>query len=294
MFRRATLAVLLFSPRLGAAQGFEAGVEAAVAGFSPAAAKAVPQAPVRVDLSYQFPDGPRDQGRMNSCHAFVAVALVEAAWFRAYGAHLRLSEADLFVRTLALPGVPFLRRFEGGLARRDLRRALDGGVLPGDYYAEFEARWHARAAGAAELLPESLTPEAEAAREAVRAGLAGFEAGGASFLSFAGANARSILKKGRVRCAVGRRERILLGQLDAGRPVAVGLHTGWTEDPAWRRGADGEGGSHYFVVTGYERTPEGLVFRTRNTWTSGVNPDLAGRDLCEVFGMTWLTAPAER
>lgn len=75
------------------------------------------------DLSYQFPDPPmRYQGDVGSCHDFASVALLEAALYRRHGpltgpgadalvpwvaptvgaakgkAHLRLSEADLFVR----------------------------------------------------------------------------------------------------------------------------------------------------------------------------------------------------
>lgn len=303
---RALSAALLLVPRLAAAQAsFESEVELSVPAFaaSLSAAKAAPQAPARVDLSYQFGPGRRVQGGLNSCHAFVAVALIEAAYFRTYGRHVRLSEADLFLATNALPVFPFLRAFEGGLARPHLRRALARGVLPGDHYAAFEERWGAfkkrffkfldsRNSVAAELLPESLAPEAEESRGKIRSEIAGFAVGGESFFSFIGANARSIAKKDRVRCSVERRERMLLRQLDAGRPVAVGLHTGWSGDPAWRRDAAGEGGSHYFVVVGYERDESGgVVFKTRNTWSNGLDPDLSGRDLCEVYGMTWLRSP---
>lgn len=290
------LAIIAFllSPR-SAAQDFDP--EAHIAAFET-------PSPARVDLSGQFPDGSRSQGRLNSCHAFVAVALVEAAYYRQHGVHARFSEADLFVRRNALRALPFLRSFEGGLVRPDAREALEGGLLPGDHYADFEARWHAfrkpafkfldsRGSVAAELLPESLGPEAVAAREKSRTELSGFSVGGESFLSLLGANARSLLKKDRVGCSVARRERMLTRQLDAGRPVGVGLHTGWTKDPVWRRDAAGEGGSHYFVVTGYDRTAEGLVFHTRNTWRSGINPDLSGRDLCEIYGLTWVRAPSD-
>ncbi len=286
------LAAVFLSP-FAAAQDFDP--DAVVDSFAP-------PLQARVDLSGQFPGGARSQGHINSCHAFVAVALIEAAYFRQYGVHARFSEADLFVRQNALRALPFLRTFEGGLARPDVREALDGGLLPGDFYTEFEARWHAfrnrafqfldsRGSIAAELLPESLGTEAEASREKVRAELAGFSVGGESFFSFIGANARAVVKKDRVGCNVSRRERMLTRQLDARRPVGVGLHTGWAKDPAWRREATGEGGSHYFVVTGYDRGPDGLVFHTRNTWITGINPDLSGRDLCEIYGLTYVRAP---
>lgn len=302
MLRRASLAALLLLPRLAAAQSFEDSVEAALPAFDASVAKAVTQAPEHVDLSYQFEPGRRSQGKLNSCHAFTAVALIEAAYFRKFGRTIRLSEADLFVRRNALPVWPFLRFFQGGLARPDVRAALDEGVLPGDYYPAFEERYHAfakrffkfldsRGSVAAELLPESLTPEADAARAQVRDEVADLTVGGESFFSFIGANARSLVKKDRVNCSVARRERMIRRQLDAGRPVGVGLHTGWSKDPAWRRDATGEGGSHYFVVTGYDRVGGALVFRTRNSWASGVEPDLSGQDLCEVYGLTWVRAP---
>lgn len=302
---RATFALLLLA-RLAAAQSFEDSVESAVSSFDApvAAARETKQTPKSVDLSYEFEPGYRKQGSLNSCHAFVAVALIESAYFRKYGKTVRLSEADLFVRTNALPAVPFLRFFEGGLARQDLKRALREGVLKGDYYPEFEARYAAfkkrffkfldsRGSVQAELLPESLGDAADAERAEMRDAFSDFEVGGESFFSFLGANLRSIVKKDRVRCDVGRRERMIRRQLDAGRPVAVGLHTGWAEDPRWRRDAAGEGGSHYFVVTGYEETEAGLVFKTRNTWSSGVNPELSGRDLCEVYGLTWLKTSSD-
>ena len=56
----------------------------------------------RLDLSGQFPDPAcRDQKDVGSCHAFGAVALLEAAIYRKHeepgGSRVRLSEADLFV-----------------------------------------------------------------------------------------------------------------------------------------------------------------------------------------------------
>lgn len=284
------LAFLLALPLAAGAQELDAlaSFEAPVS-----AAKSAAQAPAGVDLSFHFVDGPRKQGGLGSCHSFVAVALLE------------LSEADLFVRRNALPAFPFLRSRETGMLRPDLRRAPDG-VMPGDHYAAFEERYRAfkkrffkfldkRSSVVAELLPESATPEASAARARIREELRGFSAEGESFLKFAGAAARSAAAKGPVRCREARVAGFLERQLNAGRPVGVGLNTGWTASPAWRRGSDGPGGSHYFVVTGYERGAAGTVFRTRNTWSeeAGGSPDLSGRDLCEVFAMTWVRAPAD-
>lgn len=272
--------------------------------FDVSAAKAIPQAPASVDLSAQFIDAPRKQGHLSSCHTFVAVALIEAAYFRQHGVHARLSEADLFVRRNAAPALPFLRSREGGMVRPDLRYALAHGVMPGDFYEVFEARYHAfkkrffkfldkRNSVVAELLPESATPEANAAREKIREEIRGFSAEGEPFLKFIGAAARSVVKKDAVKCDEARVAGFLERQLNAGRPVGVGLNSGWTKTPAWRRDANGDGGSHYFVVSGYDRAAAGAVFHTRNSWSEGGSPDLSGPDLCEVFAVTWVRAPAD-
>jgi len=289
------LAVLLAFPLPAGAQSFDF-----------AAAKAVPQAPARVDLSGQFGDGPRRQGKIGSCHTFVAVALIEAAYFRQYGRRVRLSEADLFVRRNAAPALPFLRARDTGMLRPDLRYALNFGVMPGDFYEVFEARYHAfekrffkfldrKRSVVEELLPESATPEANAAREMIRRELEEFSPDGVSFFKFIGAAARSAVKKDAVKCDEARVAGYLERRLNAGMPVGVGLNTGWTKSPAWRKDSNGPGGSHYFVVKGYDRSAAGPVFHTRNTWSeeAGGSPDLSGADLCEIFGMSWVVAPVD-
>ncbi|UPT72595.1 MAG: hypothetical protein M0D55_11575 [Elusimicrobiota bacterium] len=285
--------LLLLSP-LSGAQEFEASADRAV---SNAAAPTLSGLPPRADLSHHFADGPRVQGRLNSCHSFVAVALLESAYFRRHGRTIRLSEADLFVRGRARG---LLRGRETGMLRPAVRLALDGGVIPGDLYAELTARWpefrtkalkilRGRESVVEELLPESATPEADAAREKVRAELAGFEMGGDSFLRFAGNAARSAWKKGAVRCDAERVAKLLERKLAAGIPVGVGLLSGWAPSEEWRRDSDDKG-AHYFTVIGYERGAAGTVFKTRNTWSveRGGSPALSGADLCEIFAMTWV------
>ena len=289
------LAVLLASPLFARAQSIDV-----------SAARAVPQAPARADLSGQFADAPRKQGKIASCHTFVAVALIEAAYFRQYGRQVRLSEADLFVRRNAAPALPYLRARDSGMVRPDLRYALNHGVMPGDFYAEFEARYHAfekrffkfldrKSSVIDELLPESATPEANAAREKIRQDVEDFSVDGESFFKFIGAAARSAVKKDAVKCDEARVAGYLERRLNAGIPVGVGLNSGWTKDPAWRRGSNGPGGSHYFVVSGYDRSAAGAVFHTRNTWSeeAGGSPDLSGQDLCEIFGMSWVETPSD-
>lgn len=303
LMTRLLLALVFTAPLFSRAQTFES-----LTSFQPpvSAAKGAPQAPEKVDLSSQFTGPARKQGHLGSCHAFVAVALIEAAYFREHGTRVRLSEADLFMRRNALPALPFLRSRETSMLRPGVKYALAHGVLPGDHYEAFEARHHAfkkrffkfldgRRSVVEELLPESATPEASAAREKIRADLAGFAVDGESILKFAGAAARSAVKKDTVRCNEARVAGLLERQLNAGRPVGVGLNTGWTKSAAWRRDSDGPGGSHYFVVKGYDRTDAGLVFHTRNTWSeeAGGSPDLSGEDLCEVFAMTYIRAPSD-
>jgi len=57
-----------------------------------------------IDLGSMFTDGVREQKDINSCHSFVTVALLEAAYFRRHGEKIRLSEADLFVQHTVLGG----------------------------------------------------------------------------------------------------------------------------------------------------------------------------------------------
>lgn len=304
--RRFALTALVLSCALRAAAqaSFEDSVELARAEFS-VSSSAIAQAPARVDLSGQFIDGPREQGDIGSCHAFTAVALIEAAYFRQYGRHTRLSEADLHVRRLLLPALPRLRSVEGSLLRPEIRYALDGGVMPGDHYAAFARRYaefkkrffkflDGRNSVGEELLPESLTPEAESERERVRSEISGFTVGGEPFRKFAGATARSAIKDGAVNCNHRRVAAMIERQLNAGRPVGLGLNRGWAKSPVWRQNSKGSN-AHYFIVKGYDRAESGLVFHTRNTWTQaeGGSPDISGEDLCEVFGMSWVHAPVD-
>lgn len=290
------------------AQEFETGVEAAVAetvdGPAPAPASALPD---KVDLNWQWIDGPREQKPLGSCHAFAATALLEAAFRRLYGVAIRLSEADLFVRATAAAGPRALVEPENGLLRRDLRLALRDGVLPGDGYAGMAARYKALrkrplalirggAAVRREVMPESATPEAAAEREAVRDALSPVEIGGPSGLRFLVSAARTIVKGRAVRCrSRDKRRDLIAGVLASGRPVGVGLLLNGVSDPDLRAQADAVGGEHYIVLTGYERKADGYEFSIRNSWGGrpGSRAVLREPDLCALYGVTWLSTPDE-
>lgn len=261
--------------------------------------------PGRVDLSHHWADGPRDQAGLNSCHAFAAVALLEAAHHRATGAHLRLSEADLFARGTALRGLRSVALRENGLLREQLDFALRTGVWPGDGYAELAAR-HAgfgllaplegKAAGLEALLPQAATPEAAAARQAVAASFASFEARSESVLRYAGTAARTMVKGRAVSCRVkARRRDRIMRRLAAGIPLGAGVLLNGVSDPALAAQRDAVGGQHYVVLAGYERGPQGVVFGIRNSWgrRPGWDAVLTEDDLCALFALTWVVLPGD-
>jgi hypothetical protein len=227
--------------------------------------------PVSVDLSAQFSPGERLQQNLNSCHAFAAVALMEAAVYRRTGETIRLSEADLWVRTRTL-----LER-EGGAMLHDLRVGLRRGVTPGDWYPEMKGRYEEGMKSGdllkRDLLPEARTPEAKKARRAVRDILRDAAASTKPHIPFS---------------CVGREKRRehLMELLAGGVPVGVGVLLNRMEEP-WKSKRGSFGGPHYFLLTGYERTENGVVFKTRNWW-SEPKSDLHENDLCALFASTWL------
>jgi hypothetical protein len=262
--------------------------------------------PDRVDLSHLWADGPRDQAGLNSCHAFAAVALLEAAHFRATGAHVRLSEADLFARGTALRGLRSVALRENGLLREQLDFGLRTGVWPGDGYAELVAR-HAesgrlaplkgKAAGLEALLPPAATAEAAAGREAVAASFASFEARSENVLRYAGTAARTMAKGRAVSCRVkARRRDRVMRRLAAGIPLGAGVLLNGVSDPDLAAQSDAVGGQHYVLLTGYERRADGVVFSIRNSWgrRPGWDAALTEDDLCALFALTWVALPGDR
>ena len=197
---------------------------------------------------------------------------------------------------------------ENGLLREDLRIGLEAGVLPGDGYAEFTARYKAerkrhplaplagRRSVLEKLLPEGATPGAADLRDIVQEAMSPLTVEGPSGLRFAGSTIRTVLKGSAVSCrSRAKRRDVLLKRLAARQPVGLGLLLNGVSDPALNAHRDSLGGEHYLVVTGYERRDDGYVFTIRNS--HGEGPDsksqLTEADLCAVFGMTWLSAPGD-
>lgn len=293
------------------------------------AGEAAPAAPVRApvvkNLSDQFPDPPeRQQCEVGSCHAFAGVAVLEAAYFRAYKEHVRFSEADVFFRNTVLKEKyrTALRPGEGGSTLEDVKFAIENGVLAGGDYVTFVERyleWKGKrmAEGAeaysrsearsklanfihdprrqwlrrqnrkrmedlyAEMLLSSDVEELEKQRGLYKAKLGALKAhelSGYVETGFGGFGdpGPECEKKGAVHGMTIKKE------LDAGRPVAVGmaLHT-----------VEGWGGNwfHAFAITGY-RSDGSLL--TRNS-AGGNNPDVLPDQLCFLRQIVTVLAPGE-
>lgn len=82
----------------------------------------------------------------------------------------------------------------------------------------------------------------------------------------------------------------LVDQLDAGRPVAVSFDL--YDFSSWRQGK-GAGDMHAFVVVGYAPGPDGLVFKTLNSWGAGNNHPIPEAALCRMAGATVLLAASD-
>lgn len=122
---------------------------AASAAAPPAAAARAPD-PEFVDLRPQFSDGAnRNQCDVGSCHAFGAIGVLEAAYFRKNGKTIKLSEADLFLQKTVLTGDIYnqfcsdgkCKVSEGNSTKEDLRHAIDKGVATNLSYSDFLERW---------------------------------------------------------------------------------------------------------------------------------------------------------
>lgn len=82
----------------------------------------------------------------------------------------------------------------------------------------------------------------------------------------------------------------LVEQLNAGRPVAVSFDL--YDFSSWGQGK-GAGGIHVFVVVGYAPGPDGLVFKTLNSWGAGNNHPIPENALCRMSDATVLLASSD-
>ena len=136
----------------GAAIGAMRGLAQGAGRQQQAAAAVAAAAAPKTDVSHldQFADpSDRSQGDVGSCHAFGSVAVIEAAYFRRYGRHIRLAEEDLFLQRTVLSGDVYddfcstgkCELSEGNDTAADIRYALDHGVLSGSSYQQFVTRY---------------------------------------------------------------------------------------------------------------------------------------------------------
>ncbi len=316
--------------------------EARAAGGSPAVAPApsaprAPRAAKKVDLLPQFA-GPstRNQCSIGSCHAFGSVAVLEAAYFRAYKEHISIAEQDVFLQRTVLSGDAY-RDFcatgkcelsEGNDVSGDIRYVLGHGALTGGSYAEFAQRyvryrnaeqktmegiqkgyekmgwleklfydprkhWKelSSSASSKRILTEFLQGRGTASsaeRGELKGKLAGFRLRTKSDFGFKPEHKDLPPKDCQARGA-GQRA-ALKGELDVSRPVSVSMSlSGLTE---WGQTDQTRDAYHAFVIVGYESTPEGLRFHTRNSW-GGRNPDIPETQTCRIYILDTVLAPAE-
>lgn len=104
------------------------------------------------DLKHEFLDPPtRDQSQIGSCHAFAAVAIAEAAYYRQHRHRIRFSEEDVFLQATILngdahqspcaAGSASCALQEGNYVDQDIDQILEKGVLLGSQYGEFTQRY---------------------------------------------------------------------------------------------------------------------------------------------------------
>ncbi len=288
------------------------------------------------DLSGQFIDkGTRDQSVIGSCHAFAAVALLEAAYFRAQGHIIRLSEEDLFLHGTVLTGDTHAARCHAGLkcvlaegnyVDKNLRHALEHGVLAGSQYKQFVDRWrkfreaeatrrrvfafvrskeflldftddeppepwvaYLQEEGARKEIAATLgvdIHDRDAERALIRDLFKGVQLERKEFPLIEEAR----IKSDKCRELGADRLTLIKAELDAGRPVAVSMYLNGLK--SWGVAASGEHAYHAFALVGYKQGKKGLLFTTRNSW-AGVNPPVAEHQLCRVFSVESLLVPGE-
>jgi len=82
----------------------------------------------------------------------------------------------------------------------------------------------------------------------------------------------------------------LKGELNAARPVCVSMSLSGL--PAWGQTDATRDAYHAFMIIGYDETPAGVKFHTRNSW-GGTNPDVPETEACRIYVVDSVLAPGE-
>ena len=270
-----------------------------------------------VDLSYQFPDGSRNQADVGSCHAFSSVALLEAAYFRRYGEHLKFSEADLFLRRNVTGRMAYGEYIawgdpkitEGGNAKWDLDYAIANGIATTPQYEAFLARYREYREAERRTLEDI---ERQRKRDPWYVRLLYNPR-----LHWAALQQQPLSKKILENYLLGN-DPVVEAERAASRQRLKGFRTVqklFVELPnsiakspdACRKGGraqtehllrelksgqpvgvsyytDKKFGGHVIIVQGYQADPvNGVVFKTRNSWGAGGNHDMYPHDMCKMY-----------
>lgn len=261
-----------------------------------------------VDLSSQFTGPSRNQRDVGSCHAFAAVGVLEAAYYRRYGQRVRLSEADLFLRRNILSGDAYdTFRQGGGEATLDeghyiegtIRFALDTGVATGPRYGAFLERYRRYRAAEARTLEDLL-------RQYERLGAeerAGYDVRQHWYELQTSTLSRRIAENyltGNDRTL--QADRDLIKQRFAGMRMDFRSFTpaSSADQEACRRAGQGQTDfmlgelragrpvaisqqGHAYIVSGYRVDENGAaVFMTRNSYGEGENNDIQANETCTI------------
>jgi hypothetical protein len=80
-------------------------------------------------------------------------------------------------------------------------------------------------------------------------------------------------------------------ELDQHRPLCVSMSLSGLA--AWGQTDKTRDAYHAFMIVGYDATPAGLVFHTRNSW-GGDNPDIPDTETCRIYQLNSVLTPTEK